>query len=481
MCWIKKLITVLLILAGIGSVLLTACSPESQIKPTPTLAGAEVDPAFREFYNRLGGQVVLGLALQPADEKDGILSQYTEGGLMIYNPKLLDVQKYSLAPLGVSLIIQPKKSDLPSQEGAVVINGYVVYSKFVDLYEIFDMTRYAGNPLSQPMADADTGQIIQYFENVGFYTSLSDPKDSVHLIPYGQIDCVKHCQKSTGTAKPLVQPVYDEPFLDSLNRIGLDLAGRPLSAYYRTSDGMIEQVYENVVIDAPAANLRLVSLRPLPDLAGFPPGPLAVKNPANGLVFIPLDHNLGHNVAQVFEQYIANHGGGTFAGPPTSEMFTQGSLYRQCFTNYCLDYDPSLPVDARIHPSALGKIYLQNNPPNQPAIKALTLSPETVQLQSAEKKTAITMAEKQVITLTVLQRQDQSPLPNLTATLTITLPDGQILSYSFGATDSQGISQVTIEPIAAANGTIIPYEVCLNLSAGTPPICTTDTFAIWTP
>ena len=124
---------------------------------------------------------------------------------------------------------------------------------------------------------------------------------------------------------------------------------------------------------------------------------------------------------------------------------------------------------------------MQNNPPNQPAVKRLTLSPETVLLQTAEKKIAISITEQQEISLNVVQRGDQSPIPNLTATLTLSLPDGQPRTYTFEATDGLGNSQVTIDPIAAVNGTIIPFQVCLNLSTGTPPICTDDSFAIWTP
>ena len=423
----------------------------------------------------------MGLALLPADEKDGISSQYTEAGFMVYDPKAPSTQQYSLAPLGLKLSLPVPQGDFPAQEGALVVDGIIIYSKFVDLYKLFDMTRFAGRPLSQPMADADAGRIVQYFENVGFYTSLNDPKDGVHLLSYGGVDCAGRCQyQPLLLSSPLPRPVYDEPFLDSLNRIGLDLVGRPLSAYYRTPDGMIEQVYDNVVIYAPADNLRLVSLRPLPSVAGIAPGPLVPKLDANGLVFIPIDHNLGHNVAQVFEQYIATHGGAIFAGPPTSEIFAEGSVYCQCFTNYCLDYDPSLPEAGRIHPAALGKVYLQKNPPDLPAKTRLTLSPETVLLETAEKKAAISIAEKQEISLKVVQREDQSPIPNLTATVTLSLPDGQHPTYSIEATDGLGNAQVTIDPIAAANGTIIPYQVCLNLSTGSP-VCTEDSFAIWTP
>jgi hypothetical protein len=478
MSWLNIRTVILLILAGIVTVPLAACGV-GEISPTPTLAGVEVDPVFREFYNRLGGQAVMGLALLLAEEKEGVSSQYTEAGLMVYDPKAPSAQQYSLAPLGLKLNLPAAQGDFPAQEGALVVNGMIIYSKFVDLYKLLDMTRFAGRPLTQPMADA--GRIVQYFENVGFYTSLNDPKDSVHLLSYGGVDCGERCQyQPLPLNSPLTRPVYDEPFLDSLERIGLDLVGRPLSAYYRTPDGMIEQIYDNVVIDAPADNLRLVSLRPLPGVAGIAPDPLVPRNPAKGLVFIPIDHDLGHNVAQVFEQYIANHGGAIFAGPPITEIFAEGSIYRQCFTNYCLDYDPSLPEAGRIHPAALGKVYLQKNPPDQPAVTRLTLSPETVLLTTSEKKAAISIAEKQEIILKVVQREDQSPIPNLTATVSLTLPDGQHLTYSIEATDGLGNTQVTIDPIAAANGTIIPYQVCLNLSTGSP-VCVEDSFAIWTP
>ena len=156
-----------------------------------------------------------------------------------------------------------------------------------------------------------------------------------------------------------------------------------------------------------------------------------------------------------------------------------GSVYRQCFTNYCLDYGSSGVESQRVRPAALGKDYLVKSIPVQPTIDIPVLSIDTVILNISVKRAAIPITDNQEFDLKVLRQQDQSPISNITATVKLTLPDNTQVSYSMPATNSQGDTLVIVDPIYAANGTIIPFTVCLDLSTN-PPICGKDSFVIWT-
>ena len=132
--------------------LISACTPVVTTTPTPVIhRGLPVDPAFKVFYDQLGGEAILGAIIAPVSDLNGITSQYSEGGLMLYDAKAPVDQQFSLAPLGRKLSLPEVQNIFPAQNDALVVNGFVIFSKFVTLYKEFDLTRYAGRPLSQPV------------------------------------------------------------------------------------------------------------------------------------------------------------------------------------------------------------------------------------------------------------------------------------------------------------------------------------------
>jgi hypothetical protein len=95
-----------------------------------------------------------------------------------------------------------------------------------------------------------------------------------------------------------------------------------------------------------------------------------------------------------------------------------------------------------------------------------------------EESSLIPSSQAQTVFLRVLQRSDQTPIPNLGATLTVMLPDGSETSYDLPATDLSGQASVQVAPIAAANGTLVPYRVCLATGSG-PQVCQQDAYVVW--
>jgi hypothetical protein len=465
----------LLLMAG-------ACTPGDG-GPTVAPAGTyPVESTFREFYNLLGGAKTLGHAISPLIETDNVTMQYTEGALLRYDPLAPPSDKFSLAPLGEDLHLSDQPIVLPDQPGERIVDGYLIYDEFVATYDTLQGDRFVGKPLTQVHIDTKRGRIEQYFSNVGFYRLLSDPPRTVHLLAYGAWKCDAYCHFTVPDhAVVAPQPVYPEPFIGSLSRLGLDFTGRPLSAPYLTADGMLEQIYQNFVVFAAPSSIRLVGLRPITDKVGYPPTALVPKSDDSRLVFYPTQEGLGHEVPKVFEDYITLHGGLEISGMPTTELFPEGSAYRQCFANLCLDYDQSAAESLRIRPAALGELYLRAFPPPGSADSTSPPPPAATGALAVtvwEAHTLATTDQTQTIHVRSTDASGQTPAAGLTPTLTVFLPDGGQPVYPFPATDASGQSSADVPAISAANGTIIPYQACLEPKDG-PKQCIKDSYVIW--
>jgi hypothetical protein len=472
------------LIIGIALLLMAgACNPESGGSPAAPAGAYPVESDFREFYNLLGGEKTLGRAISPLIQTGSVEMQYTEAALLRYDSQAASAaQKFSLAPLGEELHLSDPPIVLPDQEGERIVDGYLIYDEFVDLYDTLQGERFVGKPLTQVRIDTKRGRIEQYFTNLGFYRLLKDPPHTVHLLSYGAWKCDAYCHFSVQDAALVApQPVYPEPFIGSLSRLGLDFTGRPLSAPYLAADGMLEQVYQYFVVFANPSSIRLVGLRPITAQVGYPPTPLVAKVEDNRLVFYPSQPGLGHEVPKVFEDYITLHGGLEISGMPTTEMFQEGSIYRQCFTNICLDYDPGAAESLRIRPAPLGDLFMRAFPPPgvTPAAPAPSAAaPGAYAMVLWEAHTLAASDQGQTVHVRITDASGQTPASGLAPVLTVFLPTGSQANYPFPATDASGQSSVDIPPVSAANGTIIPYQACLTPQGGAPQ-CTKDSYVIW--
>jgi hypothetical protein len=448
----------------------------SSAQPDGTFA---VDVSFREFYQLLGGEESLGYPISPTFEFNNIRYQYTEKALLQYDPMAPTSQQFSLAALGTELGIQDEPIVVPEQEGVRIVDGYLVYDEFIPLYDHFQGARFAGKPLTQVRINSEHNRIEQYFSNVGFFRSLNDETGDVHLLAYGAWKCDSACRKPRDTfANVSPVQVLPEPFMSSLSRLGTGFSGDPLSEPFQAQDGAIEQVYENFVVFANPSSVRNISLRPITAAVGYPPTGLTTKIDDPRLIFYSLQGDLGHNIPAVFDQYIAIHGGYEVSGPPATEIFIENDLWRQCFTNYCLDFDPQAAETLQVRPAPLGARYLEHNPPIQAAYATLDLSTTSASLSVWESLSLIDSTQAQQITTQVTENGSQTPIPNLEAVLTVTLPDNSQVVYNFQPTNDLGQTSLSVPPIQAANGTLIPYQVCLK-STESPSLCFLDSYVIW--
>ncbi|HZW02559.1 MAG TPA: hypothetical protein VFF68_01430, partial [Anaerolineaceae bacterium] len=344
---------------------LTACAA-----PSPTAAPNDtgihaVDPVFREFYKLLGGQELLGPAISSLFDYENRRCQYTHNVLMCYDPLAKDIDRFSLYPLGRSVAVADPAENAEKLAASVFVDGFPIYDEFLELYDRLQGAVYAGKPLTAARTNYLQNRIEQYFENVGFYRPLDDPDGEAHLLAYGgylcDLDCRYNPPNNPGAIIRTGGSEVEQPFLTSLVRMGgLSVFGQPLTRPYVAADGSVEQIYENAVLYAANGDTNSLRLRPVPQQIGIvSASPMVPNSEKQGMVFFEIENGLGYHVPEIFDHFIAQHGGREISGPPmTSLEQIKEQVFRQCFQNYCLDYDHQAPEPLQVRMATLGPTYL---------------------------------------------------------------------------------------------------------------------------
>ncbi len=458
----RKLFFIIIAFALI--LVLTGCE-----KPVEQTDNA-VDPVFREFYELLGGQEVLGPVISVMYEENNKKLQFTAAALMIFDPQAPESARYQLAPLGHAM----KVAEPPS--APTLPNEHEIYPGFLPLFRQLGGTRYTGQPLTGVKADPENQRIVQYFENVGFYQLTSDSPDEAHLLHYGVWKCAYACNfgspKESIVIPPSV-PGYD--FSDAVDFLEPGLTGLPLTEIYINSDGQSEQIFENLVIRSDQFSPEGIVLLPLPKILGIQPDTLAPAGKEDGK-FIAIEGNQGFNVPKHFDNYIERHKGYEFIGFPINNFREiSENLSRQCFENICIEYYPNEIDSLQIRPMPLGRRYKQQFSDHSIEGNG-TNSFDAVTLKVWERLPVINFTEGQEIYVIVLD--NGTPLKNIDLTLDITMPDGTLQTLDFPSTSQDGQTSLEIGAIDAPNGTLIVYQVCID-HVQDGPDCITEDYLIW--
>jgi hypothetical protein len=457
------------------AVLVTACSEENPAgKPIDTQVYA-IDPLFREFYNKLGGESVLGEAISPLQQDGDTQFQYTMGALLVYDPQNQN-KRFHLASIGLDLGIGEPSVSQGSQPGAYYIGGHYVYKDFVNLFVQLGQENYVGKPLTEVRFNQEKRRYEQYFENLGFYQLEGESQDSVHLLAYGAWKCGSPCSV-TPPANALVsqEPVVKPPFSDAVRKLGSDFTGAPLSEAYQAVDGKFEQIFENVVLMYDTSDSRGVRLRPVEGMLGATPDELEPDNKNPAFTFFPVQGDKGYNIPNFLMDYINQHGGLDVTGPPIS-AYTQlnEQVHHQCFLNLCLNVDQNRLVQ----PAPLGYNYRDQfrKAASQSTLDAGNAEKE-VTMQVWNGYPMVSSTQEQEIGVSI--QENNAPMANLEPVLIITLPDGNQQPYKMPPTNQDGQSHFRVGPISAPNGTLIPYQVCISIN-NAARYCYKDSYLIWT-
>lgn len=462
-----------------------ACTGDMETTPTVENPAYPVDTVFKEFYQTLGGKRLLGPAITPLEIRDELNCQFYENALLCLNPAVTGSGRFFLYPLGRELEIQEDApvDSISVPAGARVVDGIVIYEKFLPLYDQLYGARYVGRPLTRLRINQDLRRAEQFFENVGFYQNLSDPNGPVFLIPYGAYLCGGTCAYHLNEYWAIVKSsVVEQPFAAQITRLGGPAVfGSPLLKPEVAPDGYLHQVYTNVIFYSSPDDPSQMMLRSLPGVLGYEVQPLAAPIHHDQLVFYEIEQGLGHNVPVPFDAFVTMHGGRELSGNPISEvvLVENKNLYRQCFENYCLVYDPSATDAMRVRMLALGEEYLRRYPAAEEAKIRDLFSPSQISLIVSADRPNLNANEEQVVRILVQEMENGTPVDRVEGSLVVEVPDQKPMRLFLPPTNSEGMSEAVIPPQPGVlNGTRVSYQVCLNLPSERP-ICRPDSYLIW--
>jgi hypothetical protein len=413
--------------------------------------------------------------------------QYVENGLLVYDPQNKE-QPFSFSDLGEQLnIYEPPVITTEPQED-LVINGYRIHPVFVDLYLQLG-SHVVGAPLTNPQENVAQNRIEQHFQNLGFYYRLDDLDKKVRLLAYGRAVCGGLCPyKGNIDSAFITTSSLSEPFESLRKRLGVSVTGPLVAGPFTATDGFEEVIFEHMVL---YSNNGYVAARPLVLSLGYLPQPLVEPLDLPVVVFIVVEGNLGHNVLVAFNDYIIQNGGYELSGMPVSEVFEfnhELGVIRQCFTNLCLDYFPN-EQEAQVRPANLGTEYKNSFYPNMDIVsvdgkspdEAPSLSPRNsaqniFQLNIWESSPLVLSSEPQTLYASVFF--NDTPQAGQQLTLTIYVPDAPPQTVFMPATNTDGQTAIALAPVATSNGTLIIYEICMDLAEGISQ-CEQESFLIW--
>ena len=449
----KRIFNFFLYVLLFGSI--SACQANTSTNQNfDNLGGGDVDARFREFYEQLGGADILSLPISPKFTHKGREYQYTAAVLMVYDALAARSQQYYLAPIGVEMgIAEPPTA--PGYPG-----GHAVYQGFLSFYEELGGIQIIGAPLTAVRFNEERRGIEQFFEKAAFFQLEGEPSNKVFLVHYGAWMCADSCNFDLDPVfAPLLSTVVETPFANAVTRLNPTFTGKPLTEPYISTDGQVEQIFENVVLVAATDKPAGIALRPITAMLGVP---------------VRLEKDF--EVPSFFQDFISQNSGFEFSGVAVTEYARQSDeVYRQCFTNLCLDYYPNKAPDLQIRPTPLGYVY-KGRYYQEIQITPTPASSQAVIMKVSKGYGLVSPHDSQIVVVQLYE--GHQPLAGFGPDLTLMLPGGAIQSYTMSPTQSDGRTTIELDPISAPHGTRIDYRVCV-VTQSEADVCIDDYFLIW--
>ena len=434
-----------------------------------------VDLIFIDFYQAFGGETKLGPAISIATTTDGVTKQFTEAGMMMFDPGEPESSRFSFAPLGLELGTSEGELLGKAYSTGRIIAGYLVIADFLEEYERLGGARFVGKPISEAFYNPDKGRIEQYFENLGFYQL--EGESQIRLMPYGAYACDRNCRNQEPIAGiPVLQSVLPDSFLNKTLELSLPFVGKPLTGVHYETDGRQEVIFENIVLVAEDDSPEDVGIRPIVEqFSEYVQSPTESQNsPLN--VFYEIDGGMGFDVPLYFVEFLNANGGTRVAGDPISHIFSpEPGVFWQCFTNLCLEFNLNVEGEGRLRPVPLGVEYKDKQYDRVIDFQS-SQTLEKLETKVWERDSFVSSNDSQEIHVALYE--DHKPLTYFEPLLLVTMPDGSQRKAYFQPSDENGRTSIGLAPIDAPNGTLIAYKVCVSGIDGEPR-CVGDNYLIW--
>lgn len=451
---------------------LSACTSGKNATYSPEYPGTfSIDAQLKEFYVKHGGMEVFGPAIGEVSTQDYLRCQLLANVRICANTNQHGDGKYNLTPLGRQLGI-PLNNE---------VGENAIFPDFIPMIQQLGEAN-VGRPLDKVRYNYQAGRIEQYFEKVGLFIVLNQASTRVQLLPYGDVICGSACPYTPQIAFTPLLNEYNSTFSDWLNGFGGEaFSGVALTPVYPASDGGLEQVFTNVVVYSPADAPHAISLRPLPETIGIRYAEPVTQqfDITDNMVFVQVSGERGFHVPIPLDNYISMHGGLTVSGYPISEisLLPETNIYQQCFTTYCLNYDPNAAEAYKILPATLGVDYMNIV---KPVFPGGIFQPDELLLDTRELHPRLSNHENQIISITLHQKGSGVAVPGMGSSLIVRNPDGSLLfEGDLPLTDENGYAELTLDVFPGRqNGDLLLYQVCLN---GNIPatMCVNGSFLIW--
>jgi hypothetical protein len=346
-----------------STILLSACALDQR-------GPNDVSADFDQFYRAHGAEEVLGTPIGKPIIIDALLSVrcYVGGCLQRHAARNLG-GRITLSPLPEEMRqLQPPTAESTDTSGLLFREtGHYIQSAFRRYFELHGGVRFFGYPLGPLRARSDH-QLTQRFERATLIWDNSLPSEqSVYLEPIGHIIYANLTGEIENDLKPKSE-AEPESFPTNAAIAAFVQAhrdwvvfGEPLSQPDTAADGLIEQVFTNVVVVADPHSPGGARLRPLGILAYGRADTAQPPSDVPGAAYFP---STGHSVLAAFKTYYDLHGSESIFGAPISEAFVENGALTQYFENLALvwrqeGYGHGIPS---VVPKELGLAYARGMP-----------------------------------------------------------------------------------------------------------------------
>lgn len=215
-------------------------------------------------------------------------------------------------------------------------------------------------------------------------------------------------------------------------------------------------------------------LRPIARIVGMAVGTPGPRREDPLMDFYPVQGNLGFHVPKLFSAFLQRYGGVRISGMPIAEPFElNNGIFRQCFENLCIDFD--LNKSEKMSLAPLGRTYAELFVHTQERTSDVEVIP---QIRIEIKKSDNYIPIGGILDIHIRVTEDGDPLRNRELIAKLTLPNDEIRTVLLEPTDENGYTVFRTPPIEAPNVTLIPYEICLQVTE-TQTECVNDHFLIW--
>jgi hypothetical protein len=270
------------------------------------------------------------------------------------------------------------------------------------------------------------------------------------------------------------------PFFDASG--GVDILGFPITdGFVDPQSGRLIQYTENArlewVNDDPGGGHPI--LRPLGEMmGGWQPAVDKSSMDPRGCRYF---EQTGHSVCYAFLDFFNAHGGLELFGYPISEFTLQNDRIVQYFQRFRLDWHPEAAAPDQVRVAPLGREHFNDTgyDPDllRPASRGAGGTYRVTQLQTSASVMypVLPQAGQQHIYI-VVRDQNLFPVPQAAVMLVAHMPDGDRFNL-MPATDSQGLSRLTLKVGEMQQGTKINLEIWVfyqQLQA-----VARDSFVVW--